>query len=515
MDALTYPVPAVFEFLPYRRRDNTSARDESTYPYFARAGYAGVRVDMRGTGDSDGLYDDEYSETELADAEAIIGWIASQPWCNGAVGMMGISWGGFNALQVAARRPPALKAVISIASTVDRYNDDIHYRNGCHLGAHLNWAATVLGYMARPPDSDVVGDRWREMWFQRLEALEPPSLTWVAHQRRDWFWKHGSICEDFAAVEAAALVIAGWGDGYRNTPLKALEGLTAPTKAIIGPWVHKYPHFAVPRPRIDFHAEALRWWDRWLGDVEGVDDDVEALPPQRAFIAEAVTHAFRGERERGRWVARDPRGDDTRRRLFLSDERTLAEAPGGTQIVIDTPQTCGADGGVFFVVDPATELPVDQRTDDELAVVFETPPLTEPIDVLGRSHVSLLVAVDQPQANLIARLEDVHPDGAAHRVAMGMLNLSHRVSNEFPIPMKPGEPERIVIDLDDAGYRFLSGHRLRLALSTTYFPMVLPPPVPVRAIVSLGEGTYLDLPTPTNLVDIDLPEPADDLLPVY
>ncbi|HSB86832.1 MAG TPA: CocE/NonD family hydrolase, partial [Ilumatobacteraceae bacterium] len=156
-DALAEPVPAVFEFLPYRRRDSTSARDESTYPAFARAGYAGVRVDMRGTGDSDGLYDDEYSETELADAQAIIGWIAEQPWCSGAVGMMGISWGGFNALQVAARRPPALKAVISIASSVDRYNDDIHYRNGCHLGAHLNWAATVLGYMARPPDSDVVG----------------------------------------------------------------------------------------------------------------------------------------------------------------------------------------------------------------------------------------------------------------------------------------------------------------------------------------------------------------------
>ena len=152
---------------------------------------------MRGTGDSDGLYDDEYSETELADAEAVIGWIAEQPWCSGAVGMMGISWGGFNALQVAARRPPALKAVISIASSVDRYNDDIHYRNGCHLGAHLGWATTMLGYIARPPDSDIVGDRWREMWLERLDAIEPASFTWMAHQRRDDFWKRGSIGDDF------------------------------------------------------------------------------------------------------------------------------------------------------------------------------------------------------------------------------------------------------------------------------------------------------------------------------
>ncbi len=216
------PVPAVLEFLPYRRRDSTAARDESTYPALARAGYAGVRVDMRGTGDSDGLYDDEYSETELADAEAVIAWIAEQPWCNGAVGMMGISWGGFNGLQVAARRPPALKAVISISSSVDRYNDDIHYRNGCHLGAHLSWATTMLGYISRPPDSDVVGERWRAMWQERFEAIEPASLVWMAHPRRDAFWKRGSIGDDFDAVQAPVLVIAGWADGYRNTPAKAV-----------------------------------------------------------------------------------------------------------------------------------------------------------------------------------------------------------------------------------------------------------------------------------------------------
>ncbi|HSB87018.1 MAG TPA: CocE/NonD family hydrolase, partial [Ilumatobacteraceae bacterium] len=342
--------------------------------------------------------------------------------------------------------------------------------------------------------------------------LEPPSLTWVAHQRRDQFWKHGSICEDFAAVEAAVLIIAGWGDGYRNTPLKAMAGLSAPTKALVGPWVHKYPHFALPRPRVDFHGEALRWWDRWL---RGVENDAEALPPQRAFIAEAVTPADRSARERGRWVARDPRGDDTRVRLYLTNARALTDTPASGQLVVDTPETCGADGGVFFVVDPATELPLDQRTDDELAVILETSPLTARVDVLGRTHLSLLVAVDHPQANLIARLEDVHPDGSSHRVALGMLNLSHRLSSEFPTTMTPGELEHVEFDLDDAGYSFLAGHRIRLALSSAYFPMVLPPPAHVRAIVSLGDKTYIDLPTPTNLDDIDMPEPAEGLLPVY
>ncbi len=507
------PVPAVFEFLPYRRRDSTAARDESTYPALAGAGYAGVRVDMRGTGDSDGLYDDEYSETELADAEAVIAWIAAQPWCSGAVGMMGISWGGFNALQVAARRPPALKAVISISSSVDRYNDDIHYRNGCHLGAHLSWATTVLAYMSRPPDSDVVGDRWRQMWHQRLEVLEPASLTWMAHQRRDAFWKRGSIGEDFAAVQTPVLVIAGWADGYRNTPAKAVAGLRTTSKALIGPWVHKYPHFAMPRPRIDFHAEAIRWWDRWLrGIANGVDD----VPQQRAFISEAVRPAERTEREPGRWVSRDLGGDDTCLRLHLTGDGALAPMPPRSgEVVVDSAETCGADAGVFFVVDTVTELPGDQCADDALAVVFDTPVLDEAVEVLGRTLLRLRVAIDCPQGNVIARLEDVHPDGVVHRVVMGVLNLSHRHSNESPMSMDAGRFEVVDWHLDDTGYRFVVGHRIRLALSTAYFPMVMPPPAHVCATIALGDDSYIDIPTPRDLVDIDLSEPAEGLLPVY
>ncbi|MEP7113966.1 MAG: CocE/NonD family hydrolase [Ilumatobacteraceae bacterium] len=517
-NAYDAPVPAVFEFLPYRRRDGTAARDESIYPALAQAGYAGVRVDIRGTGDSDGLYDDEYSETELADAEAVIGWIADQPWCSGVVGMMGISWGGFNALQVAARRPPSLNAVISIASSVDRYNDDIHYRNGCHLGAHLGWATTVLGYLARPPDSDVVGDRWREMWHQRLDAIEPASFIWMAHQRRDEFWKRGSICDGFDAVQIPVLVIAGWADGYRNTPLKAITGLGRSSKALNGPWIHKYPHFAFPRPRADFHAEAIRWWDRWLRDVPNGADE---LPQQRAFISEAVRPLQRSERENGRWVSRNLGGDDTRVRLYLTadnilSDKTLSSAPSDAgEVEVDTDETCGADAGVFFVVSPATELPGDQRDDDAAAAVFDTPTLDRAVDVLGRTQLRMRVAIDRRQGNLIARLEDVHPDGASHRVALGVLNLSHRENNEAPRPMEPGRFETIDMLLDDTGYRFVAGHRIRLAISTAYFPMVLPPPAHVRATIALGSDTYIDLPAPADLVDIEVAEPVEGLLPVY
>ena len=198
-DANDDPVPLILEFLPYRKRDGTCARDALTHPYFAARGYACARVDMRGNGDSEGLMEDEYSAQELDDAVEVIKWAAAQPWCNGRVGMMGISWGGFNSLQVAALAPDALKAIITLCSTVDRYADDIHYKGGCLLNENLGWGATMWSYSSRAPDPALRAD-WREMWLDRLKN-EPflPSL-WLRHQRRDAYWQHGSVCEDFGAI---------------------------------------------------------------------------------------------------------------------------------------------------------------------------------------------------------------------------------------------------------------------------------------------------------------------------
>ncbi len=191
-NAETIPVPAILEFLPYRKRDGTTARDSLTHPYVAKRGYACVRIDMRGNGDSQGIMEDEYTEQELQDAEAIIAWLAKQTWCSGAVGMMGISWGGFNALQVAARQPSALKAIITLCSTVDRYADDIHYKGGCLLNENLGWGATMWSYSSRAPDPALVGEDWRNMWLERLEAEPFLPIAWLSHQNRDAYWQHGS-----------------------------------------------------------------------------------------------------------------------------------------------------------------------------------------------------------------------------------------------------------------------------------------------------------------------------------
>ena len=509
------PCPAILEYLPYQRRDGTSQRDECTYPAFAEAGYVGVRVDLRGSGDSEGRFDDEYSPQELADACEVIAWIAGQPWCSGKVGMMGISWGGFNALQVAALQPPALKAVIALSTTVDRYHDDIHYKGGCQLSAQHYWSSTMLSHLSRCPDPAVVGEAWRQRWLERLEGLEPPLHLWLAHQRRDGQWRHGSICEDYGALKAAALVIGGWADGYRNAPPAAAANLTAPAKALIGPWVHKYPHFARPQPRLDFVAEALRWWDRWLkGERNGAGE----LPSYRAYISEGVRPGLWREREPGRWVAvGDWTGEQPGKTLYLGSRGLLAETPGlDGQRLVASPQDCGLAAGEYFTSKPDAELSADQRADDGKSRCFDTLPLETPLEILGRPKATLRLSIDKPVGMVVVRLCDLHPDGTSHRVSWGVLNLTHRCSDAEPRPVVPGETMQVEVPLDETGYRFPAGHRIRLAVSTAYFPMLLPPPEAVTARLVTGAASQLRLPLLEAAETIELPEPAEaEPLPAF
>ena len=506
------PFPAVLEYLPYRRRDGTSERDEFTYPAFAEAGIAGVRVDSRGNGDSDGLFDDEYSPQELADACEVIALIAEQSWSNGSIGMMGISWGGFNGLQVAAMRPPALKAVISLSTTADRYNDDIHYKGGCLLSANVYWAGTVLSYASRPPDPEVLGNSWREVWLERLKA-EPFLLeVWLKHQRRDAYWRHGSICEDWSAIEVPVFVIGGWADGYRNAPATIAANSTALVKAMTGPWVHKYPHFALPGPRADFIGMAIDWWKRWLvGEATAVED----WPAYRAYISEAPRPGGWRADEPGRWVgvAEWPQVAAGEMVLSLGGNGLLGGA-AHKERVICSPQHCGTTSGEYFTLRPDGNLPGDQNIDDAMSLCWETEPLDEAVDILGRPVLRLAVAIDQPQGNLIARLVDVHPDGAANLIARGVLNLCHRDGNASPEAMVPGDFHDVTIALDETGYRMAPGHRLRLALSTAYWPLVLPSPHAVTATV--GAGAELVLPLLGDAPEAAPALPADpDPLPKY
>src|SRR5687768_2688413 len=272
-DAERNPVPAILEYLPYRKRDGTTERDALTHPYFAGHGYAGVRVDMRGSGDAEGVLKGEYLKQEQDDALEVLDWLEAQSWCTGAGGMIGISWGGFNGLQVAARRHRALKAVVSICSTDDRYADDIHFMGGCVLLDKVSWYSTMFSLNTSSPDPELVGAKWRDMWMTRLEDSGFWLKDWLEHQRRDEFYKHGSVCEDWEAIQCPVYAVGGWADGYSNAVFRLTANLTCPRKGLIGPWAHRYPHFALPGPQTGFLQECLRWWDHWL---KGIDTGIMA-----------------------------------------------------------------------------------------------------------------------------------------------------------------------------------------------------------------------------------------------
>jgi len=487
------PVPAILEYLPYRKRDGTALRDEITYPFFARHGYAGVRVDIRGNGESDGLMADEYTALEHADGVEVIEWIARQPWCSGAVGMIGHSWGGFNGLQIAALAPEPLKAIITSCSTDDRYADDIHFMGGCLNNDNTTWSQQMLAYSSRPPDPALAGDGWSEAWLARLREMPLLAANWLRHQRRDAFWEHGSVCEDYGAIKAAVLAVGGWYDCYTNTVPRLLAGLTAPAKGIIGPWEHRYPHMAKVTPNIDFLNQAVRWWDHWL---KGLDNGVAEDPALRAFLMEAAPASERNGPRDGRWVAEPvwPSPGIEQQTLHLNRDG-LGKTPGtDAAIEIATPMHLGLDGGNFcpgMRIDD--ELAGDQRPDDALSVVFDSAPLDEPLAILGAPVIELELSADKPLAFLCARLCDVAPDGASTRVSLNPLNLTHRDSHKSPEPLVPGETYRVHFKLCDAGYIFRAGHRIRLALSTSYWPMIWPSPE--AATVTMHSGaSRLSLP---------------------
>ena len=489
-DAEQHPVPAILEYLPYRKRDGTVERDQLTYPYFAGFGYAGVRVDMRGTGDSEGVCLGEYLLQEQDDCLAVIDWLTAQPWCSGKVGMIGISWGGFNGLQVAARRPAALAAVISLCSTDDRYADDIHFMGGATLVEKLAWGATAFAIAHTPPDPAIVGKRWRTMWRERLKHNDLWLLDWFSNQRRGDFYTHGSICENYADVEVPVYLVGGWADGYSNTIFRMLEHLSCPKKGLVGPWAHMYPHFALPGPRIGFLQECLRWWDQHL---KGIDTGIMEEPQLRAWIQHPAPPAPYYETRPGHWVTMPEwTGNSTTVEARFPELGAPDQAP--TEFVLSAPQNAGHTAGNWCGYGLVPDGTLDQNAETGM-LVLETEPFEEDFELLGFPVCTTEVTSDEPLANLVAVLSEVLADGSATRISYGILNLTHRAGHVKPKALRRAEPVTVRIQLNACGQRIGKGHRLRLALSTAYWPVIWP--CQFRATLRLA-NIRLDLPRSTG-----------------
>jgi uncharacterized protein len=512
-DADQNPVPAIIEYLPYRKRDGTRTRDQGWHMYFAGHGYACLRIDIRGSGDSEGLIEDEYTVQEQVDGCDAIAWAAQQKWCDGQVAMFGISWGGFNGLQIAARQPPALKTIITVGSTDDRYATDIHWVGGCLSKDNFDWSATMFAHNDLPPDPEIVGEKWREMWKERMEFSKPWIIEWLRHQRRDEFWKQGSVCEDFSRITIPVYAVSGWADNYSEAVPRLVAGLKGPRLGLIGPWAHSYPHDVTVEPAIGWLQEAVRWFDHWL---KGRDTGMMDEPMYRVWMQDGVPPRTCYTERPGRWVGEDSwpsRRIDHQQHFLNEGGRLQREAKRKSYSNICSPLWVGLTAGEVGRYGDDAEWPPDQREDDGGSLVFVSEPLTKKIEILGAPLVRLSFSSDKPQALVCARLNDIASDGRTTRVTVGLLNLTHRDSHEHANVLVPGQSYIATVEMDDIAHVFAVGHRIAVALSTTYWPIAWPSPELATLTITCGES-LLTLPVrpprkeDASLRSFDEPEAA-------
>lgn len=484
------PLPAILEYIPYRKTDGTRMRDEPMHGYFAGHGYVSVRVDMRGTGESDGLLRDEYLKQEQDDALEVIDWISKQPWCNGNVGMMGKSWGGFNSLQVAARQPEALRAVITVGFTDDRYNQDIHYKGGCILNDNFWWGAIMLAYQSRPLDPRIVGDAWKDAWINRIDEMPLWMANWLEHQTRDDYWKHGSVCEDYSAIKVPVFAIDGWADSYTNTVMSLMNGLSVPRKGIIGPWAHVYAHDGIPGPAMGFLQEATKWWDKWL---KNIDNDAMDCPQLQIWLEESMKPEASHPISEGRWVGLEswPSKDIDEKIFYLSDKKLQEDKYNhDSEIILSTPENHGLLSGEWMGAGVLGESPSDQRIDDGMAMIFETDVLKEELEIVGYPRFEVELSSDKPIAKLFAQLSDVDELGNVTRVSYGVMNLTHLEGHDKVVELEPNKKVKAFVNLDCCGHNFPKGHRIRLSIANTFWPMFWPSPEITKLSLDMNTAVF-------------------------
>jgi putative CocE/NonD family hydrolase len=490
------PLPIVMEYIPYRKDEVPPGR--RFYEYLARHGYLIARVDIRGTGASEGLNVDEYVLQEQLDGYDAVEWLAKQPWCDGNVNMMGISYGGFTSLQVASHAPPHLKSIIPMYFTDDRFTDDCHYRGG-HLRKYYDigyYGNFMITYNALPPYPEWSGEDWATIWEEHIARNEPYLLKWLKHQVNGPYWRHGSVRDVADRIRCPVFMIGGWRDGYPNPPLRLYQALKVPRKVLVGPWNHALPDTAVPGPRIDYLHETVRWLDYWC---KGRDTGIMGEPPVVVYMQHSERPVVDRLDSAGEWRAETqwPAPGAGERVFFLGPDGLLADSPGtegedSFEYIATVGVTAGLwSGGLQF------GLPGDQRPDEAFSLVYTSAPLEQEVHVLGRPGAMLHVSSSASVIGFAASLADVAPDGTSHLVAKGMLNATRRESLSAPMPVTPGEIYELEIDIDATAWVFPKGHRIRVAVASADWPNVWPTPQPATNTVYRGNARPSRLVLPT------------------
>jgi putative CocE/NonD family hydrolase len=483
--------PAILEYLPYRKDDWSLQRDVELHSYFVRRGYVSARVDIRGTGASEGNPPDrEYSDEEQQDGLEVIDWLSRQPWSNGSVGMMGISWGGFNAIQMAQRHPPALKAIIAACATEELFHDDIHYIDGMMHADEYEMAMDLQEMLTRAPDFPVD----EESLAPRFD--NPPWFLLYLRQQRDGpFWRRASVAPNrYAEYQVPTFMVGGFLDGYRDSVARFFGKTKAPLKALLGPWNHTFPHDAEPGPAIEWRAEAVRWWDYWLkGKQNGIMDEPRFEVYMRRWYApdtniKQVPGEWRAEKT---WPPRNQEIET----LFLEPDHTLAGAPpvltASSRLQLKYVPSAGTETGFWW-----GDFTTDQRPADTYSLVFDSAPVEKEIAILGWPKARLRVSATAPLADWFARLSDVAPDGTVTMITGAGQSGAQRDSSSNPSVLDSARSYSMPVEMHLTSWIFEPGHRIRLAISNALWPMIWPTPYAMTTSLALGgaETPRLELP---------------------
>ncbi len=464
------PAPCVLEALPYRKDDLTATYRPEYLRLRDEHALAVARVDVRGTGSSDGLATDEYPAQEQQDLCDVIAWLAEQPWCTGAVGMYGTSYSGFNALHLAAERPPALKAVCAIYSSDDRYTDDVHYMGGSLRWLDLvDYPAYMVAMNALPPVPALVGDGWRDAWRTRVDQLEPWLVRWIEEQHDSAYWRQGSVRPAYDRIGCPVFLVGGWADGYRNNTFRTVTALAAqgtPHRLLLGPWSHMSTATSLPGPHLDLVPVMARWWDRWL---RGIDEGYDEQPALTWFAQRSTRPGADRVLVDGEWRSAPS--------WPLAGARDDVRGLGDGEVTYDVLPDVGTAAWNSCAGSLPWGQPTDQRYDDAASLTWEWP--AEEMSLLGHPRLRVRLRSSEPVATLSAKLCDVFPDGTSSLLTRGLLNLTHRSSSTAPEPLPVGEWVDVDLELEAMAWDAAPGHRLRLSVAGVDWPNTVAPPRPL------------------------------------
>ncbi len=501
--------PVLLDCHPYRKDDLFSFRGAGLYEYFTGRGFATARMDVRGTGRSGGsVPPSEYSEAEISDCVNVIDWLAAQPWCNGAVGMWGISWSAINTLLVAARRPAALRACIAIHPSDELFASDIHYIDGLLHYDLYELSIDLLNGMTPGPHFPVT----EELLADRFD--QPPWMASVlAHQSNDGYWRSRSLAPFYDRIACPVFLVGGWYDGYHECVFRLLDNLGVHVQACVGPWTHVLPNMGGPGAPVDWLAQAADWWDRWLRDDAGPGRtpsdggppsgrEPPAQPSRHVQLFARDWHAPAAEDTHvtGAWrtTSQWPVPGLAEASLILKDGQLVSgedladqpDAAGGSApdphpLLIDSPPWIGSEVGHWW-----GDLAADQAPLDTDCAVFDSGPLPADIEILGRPALHMRVE-PAPGSHLFARLEDVAADGRVTLVT----------GAGTAVPGHGTEPLDLELALHWTSWSFPAGHRIRISLSTALWPMFWPAirTGPVRVWLGGPNPSHLMLPVPPRL----------------